>query len=190
MRCGQNSVSPDVSTLLNEEVFSKIVSLIASLFPVLNCLVREQMSKPNFVPDIVISRNWIDRGTWSEAFWLVELDTSRAKIEEPIPKWIEHCYAEHKNLNIESNGIYFRVGIASNLKSLMVFHLPKNLLEMKQTSVLSLFPNGWREMDEPTEGFKMLCHTLDFWLLFTRYVFFSCGGEKIAKKLSITKAKI
>ena len=187
-----NSVASDVKDLTQENakvhpVFLKLISVITSIVSgkEFNCLLRPRLNMPNLVPDIVITRKGISRCTWSEAFVLIELKTANVEITEAIPQCVEYLYSAYKKLNSQS-GPVFRIGIASNLTSIMVFHLPVNLLDMKRSATLSLFPSDWCLLNEPTEGFKLLCHALTLTLPSEKIVSFQMGGawiKCIAKKI-------
>jgi serine/threonine protein kinase len=68
----------------------------------------------------------------------------------------------------------------------MIFYVPIEILGMRRSSCLTLFPDEWQNLQEPTEGFKLLCHALAFnlpseWTVEVEYQsqIIRCIGKKI-----------
>ena len=161
-----DSIPADVSSLKPEDgkvhpAFLKLVKTISSILPhnPRNFLLRHRIFHPLYVPDIVITRFGISSCSWFDAYCCIELKTTDSKISDAVVQCWDYCYASHKCMKVDvlSNS---RLGIASNLNSITVMHIPHELLETQISPNFSLFPPDWIDSVSPTKGFELLCHAL------------------------------
>ena len=162
-----SSIPADVFSLKpeNENVHPAFLKLIETISSILslnrrNFLLRPSINDhPILQPDIVITRYGLSSCSWYDAFCCIELKTAVTTIKEAVVQGWDYAYASH--CRMKSSGLNnFRLGICSNLKSIMVIYLPLNLMESKISPNFSLFPDDWTKLKTPTTGFELLCHAL------------------------------
>ena len=160
-------VPSDVFGRENEEMHPaclQIFETIANaLQPQIGFLLRKKLSDPEFEPDLVGFRRGLSNCTWTDIRMIAEfkLCTSKEK-KNGITESFDYLIASMGSLpSLDTGPVEPRVSLYSDFRSILALVARmKNCLDVTRSEHLVLFPDGWRELSEPTDGFKLLCHAI------------------------------
>jgi hypothetical protein len=100
---------------------------------------------------------------------LFELKLPSGNLYEAIAESLEYLDAAVTHRPVMETS---RVAIASNFQVIQSFFTPSKLVkdDLVRSGYKMLFPEKWSDLEEPTDGFKMLCHALSIRLPASRKV--------------------
>jgi hypothetical protein len=140
-------------------VFKKVMDLITSYFQVLRTWhVRPRMNLPLAEPDLVGTNSGMITSSWSDAETSGELKLPQnPKKKEGVSEALEYLKYSFNACNKESE--ISLVAFYSDWESVLCFMCnDAKFSHTRRSDKLSLFPQNWRQLPDPTPGFVILCH--------------------------------
>jgi hypothetical protein len=124
--------------------------------------IRCSLSQPSRVPDHIVTEAHISNPGWFDVLQLVEakLPTGtryKEGVAEACEYLVELCEKLPKEFAHKG-----RIALFSDYRRIMLLYTGAagDVLEWKRTSVVDLLPEGWKDLQQPTVGFRSLCHAL------------------------------
>ena len=121
--------------------------------------MRANLCNPGLKPDIVggtVKRFF----GWPDVFFCGEIKLPNDEKHGTVQAMDYICWVVERSKSEELND---RVGIFTDFVSFAAMTFKKNKVQdgsLFCSPLLPLFPSNWRNLAEPTEGFKLLCHSL------------------------------